>query len=246
MGSINIANSSSRDALVNTETIRSPMRVRWVDQKGRQASSVRVIKSTIATDLESLLTKHGDIDQVAEALVQSDPEIELENAGRILENTSRVYIDKNQRMVHKVAFFEIIHHPDGTQRERRPQKLPEPNIAGAVPLKWTGVYIDKIQACQKFVFSGKIQLRHINGLTYDFLFGMAKELEERNALMLVGAGPKSNQPLVQRRGATPYRGFLEGRTQGDKYCLLLHFSNLELKVPKEPETQTTEETGDQP
>ena len=49
--------------------------------------------------------------------------------------------------------------------------------------------------------------------------------------MLLGAGPKSNQPLIFRRGGTPYRGFLEGRTQGDKYCLLLHYSNIELKAP---------------
>jgi hypothetical protein len=84
-----------------------------------------------------------------------------------------------------------------------------------------------------------VQLHHINGLTYDFLFGMAKELEAKNALMLLGAGPKSNQPLILRRGSTPYRGFLEGRTQGDKYCLILHFSNLELKAP----TAASEEAG---
>jgi hypothetical protein len=60
---------------------------------------------------------------------------------------------------------------------------------------------------------------------------MAKELEEKDSLMLLGAGPKSNQPLILRRGGSPYRGFLEGRTQGDKYCLVLHFSNLELKAP---------------
>ena len=60
---------------------------------------------------------------------------------------------------------------------------------------------------------------------------MAKELEEKDSLMVVGAGAKSNQPLILRRGSTPYRGFLEGRTDGEKYCLILHFSNMELKVP---------------
>jgi hypothetical protein len=30
----------------------------------------------------------------------------------------------------------------------------------------------------------------------------------------------------------PYRGFLEGRTRGDTYRLVLHLSNLELKAPK--------------
>ncbi len=53
--------------------------------------------------------------------------------------------------------------------------------------------------------------------------------------MLLGAGPKSNQPLILRRGATPYRGFLEGRTDGDRYCLVLHLSNMELRTPSPAE-----------
>ena len=97
--------------------------------------------------------------------------------------------------------------------------------------------IKKEEACRKFVFSNKVQLMHINGLTYDFLFNMAKELAEKESLMLLGAGAKSNQPLILRRGGTPYRGFLEGRVDGEKYCLILHLSNLELKAPK----PTTEE-----
>ena len=38
-------------------------------------------------------------------------------------------------------------------------------------------------------------------------------------------------PLVFRRGSVPYRGFLEGRVQGDRYALLLHLSTAELKRP---------------
>jgi len=71
---------------------------------------------------------------------------------------------------------------------------------------------------------------HVNGLTYDFLFGMARELEESESLLLLGAGPKGNQPLVLTRGGQQFRGFLEGRTQGDRYCLILHLSNMELKA----------------
>ena len=48
--------------------------------------------------------------------------------------------------------------------------------------------------------------------------------------MLVGAGPKGNQPLILTRGGQQYRGFLEGRTEGEKYCLILHLSNMELKA----------------
>jgi hypothetical protein len=50
--------------------------------------------------------------------------------------------------------------------------------------------------------------------------------------LLLGAGSKSNQPLILRRNGTPYRGFLEGRTRGETYRLVLHLSNLELKAPE--------------
>jgi hypothetical protein len=64
---------------------------------------------------------------------------------------------------------------------------------------------------------------------------MAKELEDTLSLMLLGAGPKGSQPLVLTRGGQQFRGFLEGRTQGDKYCLILHLSNMELKAaPEQP------------
>ncbi len=82
----------------------------------------------------------------------------------------------------------------------------------------------------RFVFAGKMQISHYNGLTYDFLYAMAKELEEKESLMMLGAGPKSNQPLLFKRGGKTYRGFLEGRTDGPKYALILHLSNMELKT----------------
>ncbi|MGE0756680.1 MAG: hypothetical protein AB7O38_06655 [Pirellulaceae bacterium] len=240
MGVINIANSAGRDAVVTTESVRSLVRVRWLDEQGRQATNVRVIKGTIERGIDGLQQQHGSLSNLAQALIEGDPEIDPEATGRYLRETSRVYVGPDRQIVHKVEFWEIVRNPDGSVRTRRPRRLPEPNLAGEVPLRWSGVYIDKAEACRKFVFSGKVQLHHINGLTYDFLYGMAKELESRRALLLVGGGPKSNQPLIPRRGSTPYRGFLEGRTDGDKYCLVLHFSNLELKAPAAPADSAAE------
>jgi hypothetical protein len=70
---------------------------------------------------------------------------------------------------------------------------------------------------------------NVNGLTFDFLYDMAKELEEQDSFLLLAAGEKSNQPLVLQRPGAGYCGLLEGRTDGDKYLLFLHLSNLELK-----------------
>ncbi len=240
MGTINISNSAGRDAVVATQSVRSVLKIRWVDDLGRPATSVRVLKSTLDRDTAALTRQAGDLSKVAGALVAGDPEIDLENAGRFLRETSRIYVEPSGQLVYKVQFWEIVRNPDGSERERRPRKVLETNMSGEVPFKWSGKFIKKEEACRKFVFSGKVQLHHINGLTYDFLFDMAKQLEEKNSLMLLGAGPKSNQPLILKRGGSPYRGFLEGRTSGDKYCLILHFSNLELKAPEESTSEGTE------
>lgn len=238
MPEINITNSSGRDAIIAAGSVTARKQIRWVDKQSRQASSVRLVKTTIEHDLNALTDKFGDLTEVSRALISGDPDVDLDNSGRLLRETSRVYIGAKGQIVHNVRFWEIVKNADGTVRERRARKLADPNLAGELPLRWSGVFIPRDQAIRKFVFSGKMQLQHINGLTYDFLFGMAKELEERNALMLLGAGPKSNQPLILRRGGSPYRGFLEGRTQDDKYCLVLHFSNLELKIPKQAEAKS--------
>ena len=73
------------------------------------------------------------------------------------------------------------------------------------------------------------QVQHVNGLTYDFLFDMAKKLADADAMMLVGGGQKGIEPLVMANGGTPYRAFLEGRVDGDKYALILRLTNMELK-----------------
>ena len=233
MGEINLTNEAGRDAVVGTESVRSFKQIRWLDEKNRQANSVRFIKASVNHDIDVLVKEFKDLSGVSDALIAGDPEIDMENAGRFLTDTSRVYVDQENAIVRNVRFLEVVRNADGSVREERPRELASTNIATDTPLRWSGVFIPKEAAIRKFVFSGKAQLQHVNGLTFDFLYGMAKELHEKDSLMLLGAGPKSNEPLVLRRGATPYRGFLEGRIDGDRYCLLLHFSNLELKIPTE-------------
>ncbi len=230
MPEINVSNSAGRDAIVSLENVNRPMQVRWLDAQGRQASSIRVLKSTVDHGIDALLETEGSLQKVGDALIEGDPEVDLEIVGTFLNNTSRVFIDSSRQIVHKVQHFEIVRNPDGSERTRRNRNLTTQNVTEDIPIRWSGKMIDKHEACRKFVFSNKLQLIHVNGLTYDFLFGMANELHEKNQMMLVGAGKKSNQPIVLRRGGTPYRGFLEGRVDGAKYCLILHLSNLELKV----------------
>jgi hypothetical protein len=239
---INISNSAGRDAIVNMEGVSVPLRVRWLDDKNRQAKSIRLLKSTVERDSDALAQQFAGVENVGQAIINGDPEIDLELTGSFLTSTSRVYVDTDKQLVHRIHPFEIVKDPAGNEIERRPKTVLPQNVSSEIPLRWTGRFIKKSDVVRKFVFSNKLQLMHINGLTYDFLFAMAKELQERDSMMLVGGGLKSNQPLILRRGSLPYRGFLEGRTAGDRYCLLLHLSNLELKSP---ETASAEETSDE-
>ena len=229
---INISNPNNRDAVVALNGLVPKREIRNVDSGGKPVHTQKVLKSDVSHDLPELLKKRKTPDKVAKALIDGDPEIDIETFGMFLAETSRVYVSK-RGIVHLVEEFEVITNPDGTERERRPRrKLPQ-NLNSDIPLRWTGKYIKKDEAIAKYIFINKRQLAHVNGLTFDFLFEMAKDLDDRDSLLLIRGGEKGNEPIVMNRGGKPYNAFLEGRVKDDLYCLILHLSNVELKRPKE-------------
>ena len=231
MPNVNLTDSRSRDAVVKAETTGVDEEVRYVDDENQPSYTRKILKATVEQDFETLVKNHeGDAEALGKALVDGDPEVDMEICGHYLWGVSKVYVDSSDGIVYRIEQQEIVRAPDGSVREKRPRNRPEANVDSEIPLTWTGRKIDKDDAVRRFVFASKLQIVHINGLTYDFLYGMAKELAEANSLMMVGGGSKGRDPLVFRRGSVPYRGFLEGRIDGDKYLLLLHLSNLELKV----------------
>ena len=198
-----------------------------------RSGSRKILRSVVGKDVDSLLAEFEDLDNIGEALVEGDPEIDIETYGRFLTDTSRAFTNPDGEIVHHLSRWEVIYGPDGEEKKRRPLEVEEPNVAGEVPLSWSGKMMKKSEACRKFVFSGKMQIQHINGLTYDFLYHMAKELHDSKSLMLLGGGAKGNKPLIFRRGGLSYRGFLEGRIEENRYALILHLSNMELRKPEE-------------
>ena len=89
----------------------------------------------------------------------------------------------------------------------------------------------RLEAVRRFVFTRNYQIRHVDGLTFDFLFAMANELNSSGSLMLLGLGAQGKEPLILEQNGLPYRGFLEGRVKNEKYMLILHLSHLELLSP---------------
>ncbi len=230
MANINLTDPRKRDAVVKAESISPRSRVRFVGPKGGASYTRKVLKATVDHDYDSLIEQaKDDPEKLAKMLIESDIEVDKEVFGRFLWNVSRVYINEDETVTYRIQQNEVIYSPEGKFVERRQRERAEANVDSDIPLSWTGKKIDKDEAIRRYVFSSKLQIVHINGLTYDFLYGMAKELSELNSLMLLGGGKSGKEPLVFRRGSTPYRGFLEGRVKDDSYILLLHLSNAELK-----------------
>lgn len=228
MNTLHIANAKGRDARVRLLPVRKRLKRRYINVGGAPVKSVQILKSTCGTNYKTLEKKYGSQEEIAKALINGDPEIDIENAGKILDRTTKVYIRDGQELAYSFKEYEVIRKPDGTE-EKRPLVVLDSNINIDEPLRWSGVMFQLDQAYKRFVFVRTYQISHIDGLTYEFLYSMAKELEEKNAMVLIGAGKKGTNPVVMTRGNPQYRAFLEGRTQGDRYCLLLHLTNMELK-----------------
>ncbi|CAN5208967.1 hypothetical protein BH20ACI2_BH20ACI2_24430 [soil metagenome] len=229
---INISNPKNRDAVVAFEAVMPVRNVHFVDEKGNAVETRRLLKADIEHDLDALTKKRKTMSALAKALIKEDPEIDIEEFGMFLTDTSKVYVSK-KGIIHLVDEVEVVSNPDGSLRERRTRKKEAQNINTDIPLRWTGKFIKKEEAAHRFVFTHKRQLIHVNGLTFDFLYDMAKELHERNSFLIVRGGEKGNKPIVMHRGGLQYNAFLEGRIKGDEYLLILQLSNVELKRPKE-------------
>ena len=227
---INLADSKGRNAEVIFSGITKKSAVRMVTADGNDVKTLRVLKGKAENAYEGLILKYGDQETVAQKIIQEDPEIDVFMTGRFITGSSKVYVDKNLRPVFKISTKEVVYAPDGTVKEERIPKETVANIIAEFPVRPTGKLFPRKEIYSKLVFAKKYQVRHVNGLTFDFLYELAKELNEKDSLMMLAAGPKGNEPLVFQDGGKGYRAFLEGRLKADGYILLLHLSNLELKA----------------
>ena len=170
-------------------------------------------------------------------LIEGDPELDLQIAGRLMRDATAVYLDPAAAQPTIATEFkevEVVYTPEGQEKERRSRVFRTANVDTTAPLKI--VRRMPVRDCLgRFVFRAMQQLVHTDGLTFDFLYGLAKSLQESQSMALVGAGPKGAGPLVLRDGGTPFRAFLFGEVEGSgdeaRYRLLLLLSDQELKRP---------------
>ena len=229
MRKIRIANQAGRDATVAYETLQSedPPTMGLPNENIRFRRYLAAAPS--GTD-DALEEAHGD--DYAQALIDGDPDVDIEVVGRKVGPTDNVFLNSQGEVLYAPPeIVEVILEPDGSEKERREPVDVLGNVNDALPIRWTKMRLKRGELVKRFAFRRTLQLRHVDGLSYDFLYNMAKELDEADEAVYVGGGERGRDALIFQDNGSPYRGFLEGRVNGASYQLLLHLSSLELKIP---------------
>jgi len=196
----------------------------------------RFVSATRERSHEALEQSFGE--NYSQHLVDGDPEIDMEQTGLFIDQTQTIYLDGDgEALFVEPEVVEILFDPQGEEKERRVPIDTLSNVDTAAPVRWTGKNIPVTEAVRRFAFQRRLQLFHVNGITFDFLFEIAKTLHDSQSLMLVGAGDKGSDPLIFRANGKPYRGFLHGRVDDTRFQLFLLLSAMELKNPS-PETSS--------
>lgn len=227
--SIHLANAKGRDATIGLTPVKAtlPPKLGLLNQK---IYFRRYLAATEHVTHEALTTKFGS--NYAAELIESDPDVDIEAIGMQIEQTQTVYINgTGELMYESPRFIEVIYNADGTEKEQREPVDTVMNVNVEMPVRFSGRLVSIKDAVRRFGFRRKLQLRHVDGLTFDFLYDIAQELELKKSLMVIGTGEKGTASLIFQANGRPYRGFLEGKTKGNSYQLILHLSEMELKKP---------------
>lgn len=228
---IRITDEAQRDAKVLMVATRRVSERKTVGPDLIPVGMASLVKVPEKLHYDRLLAAHGGDDGLAEALLTSDPDVDLELTGRRVGPADRVWVRADGSVLYTGRILQVVANPDGSEKERKDFVDVEATIEENVTLPWSGRLFPVDDVVKKFAFTRKLQIRHVDGLTFEFLHGFAKALQDRHAMVFVGAGAGSRKPLIFQKNGSPYRGFLEGRVDGDSYRLVLHLSNLELKRP---------------
>lgn len=232
MRRIRLADYRGRDATVLLVPIVHSEHRRHRDMEGRPVVSARRVRATRETNAETLLSRWQDPEELARALVSEDPELDLETTGRATGPCDRVYLDGGGCVLYAPSMVEVRYGPDGLEAERRPLTVRPSNLVTPVPPVWPGVMLPREEVIRNHALTRAYQVMHTNALEFDFLHGIAAHLDARGVMAQVGSGRRGTGPLIPERNGTPYRGFLDGRVQGDAMRLVLYLAAFALKEPE--------------
>jgi hypothetical protein len=226
---LHITDDKARDATIQVRGPARPPARSYVSPDGCVARSARLVKATEGRDFTSLSARDPDPEALARALVAGDPEVDVARIGRRVGPVNQVWVGGDGKILYAARRLSITYDPAGAEVSREDFVDVEATVAEDLALPWSGRLVPIDRAVRSFALGMKLQLQHINGLTFDFLHELARTLQGKERMLVVGAGARGGEPLIFHRNGSKYRGFLEGRADAEGFLLVLHLSNLELK-----------------
>ena len=225
---IHIANEKKRDANVRFVSLIKESDPKFA-YKGKRIKNSRLLINSNETSEDSLIKKFKN--KLAQKILEEDVDLDIEYAGKYIGDIDRILFNsKNEILYTPPKIKEVVFNKEGKEIKKQNPKEIVPNVRDDTPpLKWTGKFFKREEILKKFVITKSIQLRHIDGLTFEFLYNMAKTLDNKKSLMFIGGGKSGKDPLIFQTNGNPYRGFIDGRIKKKQYQLILRLSNMELK-----------------
>lgn len=224
---IHIANEKNRDANVRFVSLLKESDPTY-SYKNKSIKNKRILINSSETNDDYLINKFKD--KLNQEIIKNDVDIDIEYAGKFIGDIDRILFNSKSEILYTPPKIkEILYNSKGDEiKKQDPQEI-TPNVRDDTPpLKWTGKFFKRQDVLKKFVITKSIQLKHVDGLTYEFLYDMAKTLDAKQSMILLGGG-KGKDPLIFQTNGSPYRGFLDGRINKKQYQLILRLSNMELK-----------------
>ena len=225
---IHIANEKKRDANVRFVSLIKESDPKFA-YKGKSIENSRLLISSDETSEDNLIKKYKN--KLAQKILEEDVDLDIDYAGKFVGDIDRILFNsKNEILYTPPKIKEVVFNKEGKEIKKQNPKEIVPNVRDDTPpLKWTGKFFKREDILKKFVITKSIQLRHVDGLTFQFLYDMAKTLDNKKSLMFIGGGKSGKDPLIFQTNGNPYRGFIDGRINKKQYQLILRLSNMELK-----------------
>ena len=228
------------DTVVNLAPVRSIQKKFYTTSSREKPISIRSIIFDEENTSEKLLEKKN----ISKLLKEEDPEINYELAGKKIKQARRIIVDRDYGAVFNFQEFDVLERPTRETIER-PYTVAYPNINETLPVRISDQYFSREDLLTRLVFSRSYYISHVDGVNYLFLYEIAKKLFDLNRFVRVIAyeqQTKKPSPLVLSVGGKKFpAAFLEGKIDGDKYFLILHLSDRELKLPEIPEKKADDD-----
>ena len=102
---VRLTDSKKRDARIQAVSPRRSRLGDYRNQQGEEVRSYRFINDTERHNPQNLIDQVSDMDELADRLIKEDPELDIEVAGRMIDQASQVWISGKGKVMHSARMM---------------------------------------------------------------------------------------------------------------------------------------------